>query len=454
MFRILLISTLFWILSLLIYRLLLKQFTFHRMNRWYLLLTLIVGAILPFLPLSGAPDIPLVVLLDPVTVRLNGVAATAMAPMNTPNFDYGLILWTIYGAVVAFLLMKFIRGIVQIRHKAKLGEITHQAGIQIVRSKDLAQPFSFWQWIFIKEGEEVDSIILLHETAHVRGGHSWDKILTQLLAAIYWIVPIFGYYRRYINEVQEYIADDYVLHHTSKKKYSYFLLGQTGMPTIEGQGVIPVLSNNFHSLIKNRITMILKKKTKAYKQLWYLPVVAFVFSMASLIQVSCKAQTPEIKVTKKTEKEGKHEYKMVELIDTVVTFDPATWEETTEIVKSEVKVYEDLDEMPIYSLEGCEDTEDTKARYDCSNQNLLKAVYHNIKYPKGSKEGGMIVLKFIVGKEGHVMKPEILKSFSPEFDIEVLKMFSLLQRHRWIPGRENGVPQAVSFILPIKFVVE
>ena len=157
-----------------------------------------------------------------------------------------------------------------------------------------------------------------------------------------------------------------------------------------------------------------------------------------------------------TTKEKPHEFKIVEVTDTIVTFDPETLEETVEIVKSEMRIYKELDVMPVYSLEGCEDVEDEEARELCGQKNLLNAIYGTIHYPKGAKRGGMIVLRFLVDKEGRMMNPEILRSCDAALSQAVLKMFSILQKHdhRWIPGRENGEAAATYFTLPVKFKLE
>ena len=451
MTRMLLISALFWIVSLLIYRLILKKYTFHELNRLYLLTTLIAGVLLPFLPMTQSHDGPLVAFMSPVTVGLSGVTSEVIAPVIEQGVNYGFWLWIIYGVMVVFLFFRFIKEIRQIRRKAKRGETVWHEGVRVVYSAGIQQPFSFWKWIFMGNIEPIDPIVFAHEYAHIKGRHTVDKILVQLLEAIYWIVPIFGFYRRYINEVQEYIADDYVLQATSRKKYSYFLLGQTNI------AITPVLSNNFHSLIKNRITMILKEKSRKYKKLWYLPALLLIVAFASIILVSCNTEdenlpeSPEV-AQDQLNSEVIDAPSTVEMIDTIVTFDPNTSKETLDIVKSELEVFKVVDEMPLFTTAGCDGSLAEKKA--CSDKKMLEFIYKNIQYPEQAREKGlegMVVMKFIVNKDGNLIHPGIIKSLGDVMDKEVLRVFSKMQEHRWIPGKQRGKKVAVEFFLPIKF---
>ena len=453
MTRIILISALFWILSLLVYRLILKKYTFHRLNRWYLLATLLGGVLLPFMPITPSSDAPFTVLLAPITIQLEGVAAGVMTPVAGQSIDYTLFLWLLYGGVSIYLIVQILKNIRQICRKAKQGEMTMHKDVAVIYSPEVQQPFSFWKWIFLNDNQPVSDIVLAHEYAHIKERHSWDKILVQLLQAIYWMIPIFGFYRRYINEVQEYIADEYVLHATSKKKYSYFLLRQTHI------AITPVLSNNFHSLIKNRIKMILKEKSKAYKQLWYLPIMVLMVTLASVILVSCNADEgiqeslsmAQEKMKTEALKPASH---TVEVIDTIITFNPETYEETIDIVKSKLEVFKKVDEMPLFTTEGCEGSQEEIKM--CSDKKMLQFIYQNINYPSEAREKGIEgteVIKFVIDSDGYMVKTEIMKSLSPGIDQEVLQVLSKMQEHRWIPGKEKGKKVAVEFILPIKFLL-
>ncbi len=443
MIRILLISTTFWVFSLIIYRLLLKKLTFHHLNRWYLLISMVLGVILPFVPIPSGEETPFVVYLSPIIVGLNEATSGITPVIPEPGFHFWPVLPWLYFGLVLFHIIKMIRSIYLVWRQTINASFTQKENVFIVSSPTIEQPHSFFKWIFVNELDPPDPIIIEHEYAHIKGGHSWDKLLIQTLAAIYWIVPVFLFFRRYINEIHEYIADEYVLKSTGKKKYSYFLLGQTVL------GVHP-LSNNFHSLIKNRITMILQKKSNAHSRLWYLPVMALLAGMATIILISCDKEQEKMEdILREEAPIAQH----LTLVDTIIVFDPETYTETVNIVKTELEVYDKLDQMPLFSLEGC-DGKDSKEQYDCANMNLLKFIYTNIKYPDTRDREGLVVLKFIVNKEGYLIHPEIIRSIGENYSKEVLRVFNKLDDHQWIPGSLNGENKAVYFNLPIKFKLE
>lgn len=112
----------------------------------------------------------------------------------------------------------------------------------------------------------------------------------------------------------------------------------------------------------------------------------------------------------------------------------------------------DLDEAPV--MLGCESLTGEE-RQKCSNEKLFQAVYANVKYPTEAKTKGvegMVVVKFIIEKDGSVTKPEIVKSVGSGCDEEVLRVVG--QMPKWSPGKKGGQPVAVQFNLPVKFKLD
>lgn len=451
MYNTFIVSAIFWVLALVVYHITLKQLTFHHLNRYYLLLSLLLGFALPFIPLPVVPTDLLTVYLEPVVIPLNGVVTTPATPdaaTTASNIRFLDLLPLIYIVGVLWMLLRLARAVYQLYSQTQNVRTVEQTGLRIFSSPAYEQPHSFMNWMFVPDYTTADPMLIQHEYAHIKGGHSYDKLLLQLLQAFYWFIPVFGFYRRNLNEVHEYIADAYVIKHTSKKRYSYFLLGQTGL------GVTPLLSNNFHSLIKNRINMMLKQKSSAQQAWRYVPVLSFMLIAAAFIAFSCEQQAEEI-AQEETKQLATTELQpnLVEIVDTVTTFDPKTFEETVSIVKHEMEVYDELEQMPMFSVEGCEGkTADDLD--DCASMNLLNFIFSNIEYPTAEpRKEGIVIVKFIVDKEGNAISPKIVKTIDKDYSHEVYRMFNKLQRHKWIPGTLNGEPKSVYLSLPIKFVL-
>lgn len=108
------------------------------------------------------------------------------------------------------------------------------------------------------------------------------------------------------------------------------------------------------------------------------------------------------------------------------------------------------EEMPRYP--GCEQMTDAEERERCAQKELLMFVYQNIKYPAEARENnvqGVVVVDFVVDKEGVVREPKIIRDIGGGCSEEVLELVA--QMPKWIPGKQGGKAVNVSFKLPVKF---
>ncbi len=86
---------------------------------------------------------------------------------------------------------------------------------------------------------------------------------------------------------------------------------------------------------------------------------------------------------------------------------------------------------------------------------LMKYIAQNVKYPVVAQENGIegtVYIRFVVTKSGAVGETQIMKSADPLLDEEALRVVKSLPR--WTPGKNNGNPVNVWFIVPIKFKLE
>ena len=136
-------------------------------------------------------------------------------------------------------------------------------------------PFSWMKSIVINEKDykENGHQIILHEQGHILCHHSLDILLLTLVQTLQWWNPLVYIFGNSLRDVHEYEADNYVLKAgVNLQEYQTLLISKA-----LGTGTY-VFANNFkHSLIKNRITMMMKKNTSkwAYGKTFYLlPFVA------------------------------------------------------------------------------------------------------------------------------------------------------------------------------------
>lgn len=83
---------------------------------------------------------------------------------------------------------------------------------------------------------------------------------------------------------------------------------------------------------------------------------------------------------------------------------------------------------------------------------LLKYLAENIRYPALASENrieGMVVVTFIINKEGKVSNVELIKDIGGGCGKEALRVVRTMPA--WSPGEANGVPVKVRFTLPVRF---
>lgn len=87
------------------------------------------------------------------------------------------------------------------------------------------------------------------------------------------------------------------------------------------------------------------------------------------------------------------------------------------------------------------------------NDKLMMFIAENINYPNEAKESGCqgkVFVKFVVGVNGVVYDKQVLKSGGcSAIDKEALRVLGLMPT--WTPGKENGIPVRVAYMLPVNF---
>jgi protein TonB len=90
--------------------------------------------------------------------------------------------------------------------------------------------------------------------------------------------------------------------------------------------------------------------------------------------------------------------------------------------------------------------------FEGGEQGLLKYISKKIKYPReavNEQVEGMVVVSFVVNRQGEITDATILKGLGYGTDEEALRVINSMPN--WTPGRQNGKPVAVRYTLPIRF---
>ena len=254
------------------YRLMLACETFHRVNRIVLLLTAVASFILPFCVITMHETVTMP--MPEMHVEMGPLMAEVETP-SVPLWQTLLPILFIIGmcATLGHTLLSMIRIILLIR---KSEQHPQPDGVTVCVTGNAAlSPFSWMHYIVMnhEDYETHDSAILAHERGHIRLHHSWDLILVDTLTALQWFNPAMWMLRADLRAIHEYEADAAVLSQgINARQYQYLLITKAA-----GIGGYSLANGISHSTLKNRINMMLHKKSNRsslLKLLALLPIVA------------------------------------------------------------------------------------------------------------------------------------------------------------------------------------
>ncbi len=269
-------ATTIWALLLAYYYLWGKRTSF-RFQRLLLLGGWIFGLTIPLLPaLESAPALPIVVLPG---ISLTKVVTTPITEVVTTQASWqwtDLLPW-IYCTGVLVLTA---RALVQSWRTSQClaeGKRSSFAGYPVITSSRVNSPFAARGYVFMPEGlsSDLTRTALLHETAHLRARHHYDKTLMTLSSILLWFHPLTWAYQRLLATVHEYEADAAVLQTLPARTYGLQLL-QCHIRPAKSLGL-------FSSPLKQRIEMITQNPSP--KHHWFSLAVLPVLLV--LLIVSC-----------------------------------------------------------------------------------------------------------------------------------------------------------------------
>lgn len=298
LFQYLLESSLCLILFSATYKLLISNLTHFTWNRFYILASLILSLVLPFIIIpiqwsanliSNAPFTN--TLLTQAKQSVTNVAETNTHPIQINSsisslqiILYGLFAIYLIGLVVrTFLLAKKLANIFGfIRRNSKIKENDYW----LVSITNPLPAFSFINYIFINysyknlSSQEIQTI-KDHELMHVKQYHTFDILFVELVGILFWFNPLVSYLKRSLKEIHEYIVDENLAGKgENKKNYSQLLL------TLASDAKVFDLATSFtDEPIKRRIIMLAKPRTspkQKVKFIIFIPLTAIL-----LISFSC-----------------------------------------------------------------------------------------------------------------------------------------------------------------------
>jgi len=401
-----------------VYRLFLSRDTLYSRNRVYILLSLIASLILPLITIQTNRQLDIPVfgrVLSEIFVSANSVNNSSATQDISSIFIYKWA-FVIYIAGLVFFGLKLIFDFLELfllitQQKTGKSHIIRFHGLNTAG-------FSAFGHVFVNSRltpEETDEIIK-HEQNHLTHHHSFDIVLIEIVKAFQWFNPFIYLFSISLRAVHEYQADEECISlGTSINNYQRLLMNQVF------KSKVFTVTNSFSnpSLIKKRMIMMTKKRSKTLanlKLLMVLPVVA-----AVMIFISSCSQN------------NKSADNATEIAPPPPPPPPPVAE-----TNSEAAPFVEVDEMPVFTG---------------GDAGLMQFIAENTKYPENAaKKGieGKVIVRFAVEADGSIDKLTVLKGVDPELDQEALRVVGSLPKFEK-PGVKDGKSVAVWYMIPINF---
>ena len=501
------------------YQLALSRETWFKTNRFILLAGVLISLTVPFLHPNWIPAGSYSLLTIPEIL--------VSAKSGMPHFDLDEI--QIFGTapfvfpwlkiiIGAYLIGALTTGLSLLWRIKKIQSWTRHYPMKWFRDLYITilpenfSPFSFLGIVYYPEPfdkhKKQSQLILDHESVHIRQKHSWDVIFIDIVRILFFYNPAVYTIKKQIQVNHEYIADNEVVGN-EKQTYSQELL-RSQLQVPQFQFIQPF---NQSSLLKRRLIMIMKEKTRSTGKLKYL---LFIPVAASLLWFSActdeaEPEAGEIKKqTFKTEDTTVNRSSLEIYAEAILEADyadmnkrekqtraiaiemgktGATDQEVNSFVLSRVKSWaakfpEELESSKIFTSKGL-NIEDIKQAPSINAPSKSKDgendifyvveempefdgqegghalekfrdwIQLNVNYPDIAKQNGIhgtVYVKFIIDEAGKVTDVGIVRGVDPSLDNEVKRVLN--EAPDWKPGKQKGKEVKVQMAIPVKFMLQ
>ena len=260
----------------------LRNTKLHTFNRFYLLLTLIVSIVIPFVSI----ELPANTVLYNNTVFKN-LLATPDANATSTGLTVGGILFGLALMVTSILLIASLLKVLWIYRIKRSHTTVKMNGYDFIETELKEAPFTFLNNLFWRKGlpagKNETEKILQHELTHIKQKHTYDKLCSQIIACVFWMNPFYWIIKKELTVIHEFIADSNTIEDGDVATFAHMLLQSHN----EGRYLNP--SNQFfQSPIKRRIVMLTKFESPSYSFLRRSMVVPVI--LCTVLGIACSKQ--------------------------------------------------------------------------------------------------------------------------------------------------------------------
>lgn len=444
----------------------LRKETFFQLNRGYLMGGMVLPFIIPLLDLKKyfiSSESGLYYVVSSFEAHVNQVVHVSDVTGHA-GLEYSVRFLLIYGyligCAVAFSCLIYRGWIMK----------------KSLNSSKEGEAYSFFNRICVDPKIEGYAKVVEHEKVHAKEGHSIDVLLIELIKVLNWFNPIVYMLNYSIKLNHEYIADQIsAVKEEDRIGYAELLLSQALCTPIY------TLRNNFYtkSFIKNRITMLVKSKSKKVvlgRFLILIPVLVGIISFQTKVPDLSALETVNFEVHNLSTFIRGEYFKAVRVggIQDASEFQVQEKSQLHAEGKIQTAVKSQAKKVSLTNVKNLE-SESSSSRPFLNESNtlsvdtgmvfesteiqpqppggmhaFLRYIGNNYRYPASgekAKVSGRVVVTFIVEKDGSLSDFKIVRDLGFGTGEEAVRVIK--ESKKWSPGIQNGKPVRVQYTLPI-----
>ncbi|TRX52450.1 TonB family protein [Fulvivirga sp. M361] len=467
-----------------IYYLFLARERQFQLQRFYILLILVISLIVPVLSwdiggASTASDIWVMMLPELVIGDITPTLTPAKIHFGSFITSSLVILYFIGVLVLITLLLSRLFQILKF-YSLRKPKQEFIEGQLVLPTNGQFPTFSFFHLLFFDNTLPVSleerMKILQHEKVHIMQYHSVDIIFIELAKSFFWINPMIWALQYSTQNIHEYLADEYITKDHNPDEYSSLLakmaLNQMALP----------LGNHFNkSLVLKRIKMMKTPKSKL--SFWKWGSAMTVTSLVAIL-LSCNDDVindvNEVMSTAKQVEIPVHLQDKVAVLKEKYPNAEFVYLETDISSADEVDKLQEIDQKTIAYMEKREDSEmigllinkngpleqleefnETNEIFSIVEEPAMPIggydafyafISDNLKYPVDARKNGVegrVYVQFIVDEEGNVSDVIPVKGIGGGCDEAAASVVAT--SGKWSPPMQNGQKVKQRIILPISF---
>ena len=268
------------------YYLILEREKIHKFNRFYLLISVLISLIIPFVTfefIEFVETAPVIQYDEPINIEkaevvLNQNPTIEKVITAQESIDYlPYVFWSIYVSISLIFLFRFSKNYFKLIVKSKINPSVKYKNASLILLEEKTLPHTFLNFIFVNsedfKNKNIEDELFAHEMVHVNQKHTLDILFIEFLKALLWFHPLFYLYKKAIQLNHEFLADEEIVNTYNNVPYYQNLL----LHKSNGNTTIYLASNLNYLITKKRLLMMTKntsKKLALLKKVAALPILA------------------------------------------------------------------------------------------------------------------------------------------------------------------------------------